>query len=128
MATAPHLQHGHGAETLAAQYLTAQGLRLVARNFRARVGELDLVLTEGHILVIVEVRARRRTNVSTPAGSIYRSKCRRVIGATHYFLLDHRQFAHWPVRFDVVEITGELTHPTIRWSRGAFTVDDVVGR
>jgi putative endonuclease len=116
------------AEALAARYLANQGLLLLTRNFRARVGELDLVMTAQNVLVVVEVRARRKTNVATPAATINRSKQRRLIGATRYFLLRYRQFASWPVRFDVVEITGELADPVIRWSRAAFSLDDVAGR
>lgn len=127
-AGAPHLQHGIAAEALAARYLQDRGLCLLTRNFRARVGELDLVMTEGNILVVVEVRARRKSNVSTPAATINRSKLRRLVGTTRYFLLRYRQFASRPVRFDVVEITGELDNPGIRWSRAAFSVDDVAGR
>ncbi|MEO8224099.1 MAG: YraN family protein [Gammaproteobacteria bacterium] len=122
---APHLAHGREAEALAARYLVAQGLRLFARNFRARFGELDLVMTDGGVLVVVEVRARRRANVATPGATIRRGKQQRLISTTRYFLLRHRQFAAWPVRFDVVEITGELAAPVVRWSRGAFSVDDV---
>ncbi len=116
------------AEALAARYLSNQGLCLVTRNFRARFGELDLVMTERSVLVIVEVRARRKTNVTTPAATINYSKQRRLIRAARYFLLRYRQYATWPVRFDVVEITGELTDPVIRWSRAAFSLDDVAGR
>lgn len=125
---ARHLVHGKDAEALAARYLADRGLALVTANFRARVGELDLVMTERGVLVVVEVRARRRTNVATPAATVGRGKQRRLIRATSYFLLRHRQFAQWPVRFDVVSVTGELADPEIRWSRAAFTVDDVAGR
>jgi putative endonuclease len=122
---APHLAHGRAAEALAARYLGERGLSLVVSNFRARFGELDLVMTERHVLVVVEVRARRRTTVAMPGATIQQGKQRRLIGATRYFLLRNRQFAAWPVRFDVVEITGELDAPVIRWSRAAFTLDDV---
>ena len=125
---ARHLVHGKAAETLAARYLEDHGLALVTANFRARVGELDLVMTERGVLVVVEVRARRRANVATPAATVRHGKQRRLIRATGYFLLRHRQFAHWPVRFDVVSVTGELADPEIRWSRAAFTLDDVAGR
>ena len=128
MPGAPHLQHGAAAEALAARHLSDHGLRLVMRNFRARFGELDLIMTERNVLVIVEVRARRKTNVTMPAATITHSKQRRLIGAARYFLLRYRQYASWPVRFDVVEITGELTDPRIRWSRAAFSLDDVAGR
>ena len=125
---AGHLEHGAAAEALAARYLKDQGLRLLTCNFRARIGELDLVMTDGDVLVIVEVRARRKSNVATPAATINRSKQRRLIGATRYFLLRYRQYASRPVRFDVVEVIGELANPIVRWSRAAFSLDDVAGR
>ena len=91
------------------------------------MGELDLVMTDDNVLVVVEVRARRNATFTTPGATIARVKQRRVISATRYFLLRHRQFAGWPVRFDVVEISGELADPVIRWSRAAFYVDDRTG-
>jgi len=130
---ARHLEHGSAAESLAARYLADRGLDLLTRNFRCRSGELDLVMTERVapdrlILVVVEVRSRRRVTVATPGATIYRSKQRRLVIATQYFLLRYRQFARWPVRFDVVEVTGELADPDIRWTRAAFSVDDVACR
>lgn len=125
---ARHLQHGAAAEALAARYLAGQGLAPLARNFRCRFGELDLVMKHGKVLVVVEVRSRRRTNVTTPGATIDRGKQHRLIGATRFFLLRFRQFADWPVRFDVVEITGDLADPVIRWSRAAFSLDDVAAR
>ncbi len=122
-----HLEHGRAAEALAARYLADRGLALLLSNFRARVGELDLVMTDDNVLVVVEVRARRNSSVATPGATVDRGKQRRVISATRYFLLRYRQFAHWPVRFDVVEVSGELADPVIRWSRAAFSVDDRPG-
>jgi len=123
-----HLLHGQAAEALAARHLATQGLQPVARNFRCRFGELDLVMLQGGVLVVVEVRSRRRTAVATPAATVGWRKQRRLVGATRYFLLRHRQYADWPVRFDVVEVIGELAAPTLRWNRAAFTLDDMAAR
>ena len=120
---AGHLVHGASAEAEAARYLVDQGLELLTTNFRCRFGELDLVMRDGKVLVVVEVRSRRRTNVTTPEATVGRQKQRRLIGATRYLLVRYRQFADWPVRFDVVAITGELEKPEIRWFRSAFTLD-----
>jgi putative endonuclease len=124
----PHLAHGAAAEALAARHLESRGLTLVARNFRCRFGELDLVMADGPVLVVVEVRSRRRTTVATPAATVTRGKQRRIIGATRFLLTRFRWLAERPVRFDVVEVTGELASPTVRWWRAAFTLDDVAGR
>lgn len=125
---ASHLLHGQAAEALAARYLTTRGLEPIARNFRCRFGELDLVMLHGKVLVVVEVRSRRRTVVATPAATVGWRKQRRLVGATRFFLLRHRQYGGQPVRFDVVEVIGELEAPTLRWNRGAFTLDDMAAR
>jgi putative endonuclease len=122
-----HLRHGAGAEAVAAGYLAGQGLEAVARNFRSRFGELDLVMTHGPVLVVVEVRSRRNPAWVSPAATVNRGKQRRIVGATRYFLLRHPRFAGWPVRFDVVEVTGDLSSPGVRWHRAAFSLDDVAG-
>jgi putative endonuclease len=125
---ASHLEHGKNAEQLAARYLARQGLSLVASNHRARVGELDLVMREGHVLVIVEVRARHSTRITTPEATIDRHKQRRIVRATQHFILCNRQYRDWPLRFDVVGVTGALDAPQISWIRAAFRLDDMASR
>ncbi len=125
---ARHLEHGRSAEQLAAAYLVRQGLTLVASNHRARVGELDLVMREGQTLVIIEVRSRTSTRVATPAETVDRHKQRRIILATQHFILQNRCYRDWPLRFDVVAVTGELVTAEIRWIRAAFTLNDMASR
>lgn len=125
---ARHLEHGKNAEQLAARYLVQRGLTLVASNHRARVGELDLVMREGHTLVVVEVRARHSAQRATPAETIDWRKQRRIIRATQHFILCNRQYREWPLRFDVVAITGALDAPQIHWIRAAFRLDDMASR
>ncbi len=127
-AVALHLEHGRTAEQLAARYLRDQGLVLVASNHRARVGELDLVMRDGQTLVIVEVRSRSSTRVATPAETIDRYKQRRIVLATQHFILRNRHYSEWPLRFDVVGITGQLDAAQITWIRDAFTLDDMARR
>ncbi len=125
---ARHLEHGRSAEQLAAAYLVRQGLTLVASNHRARVGELDLVMREGQTLVIIEVRSRTSARVATPAETVDRHKQRRIILATQHFILQNRCYRDWPLRFDVVAVTGELVTAEIRWIRAAFTLNDMASR
>ena len=125
---ASHLEHGKNAEQLAARHLVAQGLTLVASNHRAKVGELDLVMREGHVLVIVEVRARYSAQKTRPEATIDRHKQRRIILATQHFILCNRQYRDWPLRFDVVGITGALDAPQISWIRAACSPVVMAGR
>lgn len=105
---------GAAAEDRAAAYLTQQGLKLVARNFRCRGGEIDLIMRDGASLVFVEVRARARADFGGAAASITAAKQARIILAARHYLAQHRVDA--PCRFDAVLIqSGQL-----QWLRAAF--------
>jgi putative endonuclease len=74
------------------------------------------------------VRARHSAQRATPAQTIDRHKQRRIIRATQHFILCNRQYRDWPLRFDVVGITGTLDAPQISWIRAAFSLDDMASR
>jgi putative endonuclease len=109
---------GGDAEERAAQHLRAAGLRLLHRNYRCRMGELDLVAREGGTLVIVEVRLRSSSRFGGAAASITHAKRRRIVRATRHLLARYPSLQKWPVRFDAV-LVGAPSGP-IEWLRGAF--------
>jgi putative endonuclease len=115
---------GRGAEDAAARYLEARGLTVLARNYRTRAGELDLVAREGRCLVFVEVRARRSGAFGTPAETVgARKRARLVAAAAHY--LQASAGAHPPpCRFDVLSVSGVTPDTRIEWLRDAFTAGD----
>ena len=110
-------QSGKDAEDSACDYMLRQGLRLLARNFRTRRGELDLVMLDGETLVIAEVRSRSHAGFGGALASIGVRKRDRIIHATRQLLAQRPALANRPVRFDVIalEPTGKL-----HWVRGAF--------
>ena len=61
-------QVGDEAERAAERFLIAQGLKLVERNFRTRLGEIDLIMREGESLIFVEVRLRKNNDFGGAAG------------------------------------------------------------
>ena len=105
---------GADAEDRALHYLQRQGLTLVQRNFRARGGEIDLVMRERDLLVLVEVRKRSSARYGDAAESVDARKRGRIVLAAQHYLL--RWASPPPCRFDVVAIDGE----TIEWLKGAF--------
>ena len=114
-------QRGAWAERLACGYLRQRGLTLLTRNFRARGGELDLVMREGDTLVFVEVRYRRGGAGPDAAESIDRRKRQRLLHAGARYLQQHApRDAPPPCRFDVVAVSGGRECPAIRWLQGAF--------
>ncbi|HTT02058.1 MAG TPA: YraN family protein [Steroidobacteraceae bacterium] len=112
---------GAAAEQLAAQLLTAAGLCVLTRNYRRRLGELDLVARDGDVLVIVEVRTRSTDAYGGGAASIDAIKRRRIVRATQLLLQQRTELARLPVRFDAV-VVGALdsTTPRLEWIKHAF--------
>lgn len=94
---------------------------MLARNFRSRGGEVDLVMAEGRTVVFVEVRSRTRANPVEPVATVTPLKQARIVRAAQWFLLRHPRFASHPCRFDVVGVTGTLEQHELTWLRAAFT-------
>lgn len=114
-------ESGHRAEELAAQYLRAQGLEILARNYRRRVGELDIVARESQVLVVAEVRTRASAAFGGAAASVGWRKRARITRAASALLQQHPELARLPVRFDVLVVNDPLgPAPQIEWLRHAF--------
>ena len=114
-------ERGAAAEELAAAFVAAQGAELVVRNFRCRLGELDLVAMQGRVLIVAEVRTRSSEAYGGAAASIDARKQRRIIRATQRLLLERRELSCFPVRFDVIVVSGiGSAAPRIEWLKHAF--------
>jgi putative endonuclease len=115
------LERGRLWESRAAVYLEGQGLAILARGYRCRLGELDLVCREERQLVIVEVRARSANAFCSAVETIGPHKRRRIIQATRHLLMRHTEWQTATVRFDVVAFDGiDAAEPRVQWIRNAF--------
>ena len=112
--TSPAQLAGADSEERAAAYLAARGLAIVSRNYRTRLGEIDVIAREGEVLVFVEVRMRSESRFGGALESVTPRKQRRIASAAQMYL---RQFPRAPrCRFDVIALdAGE-----IRWLKAAF--------
>jgi putative endonuclease len=112
---------GRHWEGVASEYLAGHGVRTLLRGYHCRAGELDLVCADGGYLVVVEVRARRKTSFASAKDSVDGFKQRKILLATRHLLMRHPEWHHRPLRFDVVAIDGiESETPVIKWIRQAF--------
>jgi putative endonuclease len=111
---------GRAAEDAALALLQARGLSLLARNYRCRLGEIDLVMRDGDALVFVEVRARGSQQHGGAAASVDAHKQRRIQRAARHYLMTHPHAAELPARFDVVAISGPDGENDTLWIRAAF--------
>ena len=111
---------GARAEQIALEYLQGRGLTILERNYRRRLGEIDLVALDQGVLVIAEVRTRTSAAYGGAAASITRIKQRRIRAAAQ-LLLQHRDYAALPVRFDVLIVDAAASAaPQVNWLRHAF--------
>lgn len=111
---------GQAAEDIAYDYLQKQGLQLVDRNYRCRMGEIDLIMQEGNVRVFVEVRARKNNLFGGSLASVTYSKQTKLRRAANFYLQQNFFTENTPCRFDVVAITSPAINPLIEWVKNAF--------
>lgn len=95
-------ESGQAGENSALEYLRAQGLLLVERNFSCRAGEIDLIMKDRDTLVFVEVRKRGKSRFGTALDSIGKSKQAKLARTAQYYLQKIRKTP--PCRFDAVTL------------------------
>ena len=108
---------GQEAEDAACRFLKGHGYDIVARNWRCRFGEIDIVARDGPVLVFVEVKARTGTGHGGPEAAVDRHKQRRLITTAGHFLA--QTGCELAARFDVVTFVDGV--PAL--IRDAFVVD-----
>jgi putative endonuclease len=110
---------GSHEEARAADHLVSIGYQILARQYRSRVGEIDLVARDGDEVVFVEVKARRSNAYGYPEESVTESKLQKILRMGEYFLREHK-CTEAPFRIDVIAIEGQgyqakLTHLKRVW-------------
>jgi len=112
-------------EELALAHLQAHGLKLITRNYRCKMGEIDLVMLDGATLVLTEVRYRASTDYGGAAASVDWRKQRRLANAAEHLLMKRADLKRYPARFDVIAITAAADRTTaakVDWIKRAFTL------
>ena len=102
---------GKKGEDRAVQALELAGLSIIARNFRSKAGEIDIIALDGETLVFAEVKAWSAYSMENLHYSLNSKKQRRIIETAKYFLSVYRQYNGRAIRFDVVFVGKEaVTH------------------
>ena len=105
------VNRGKKGEDRAVQALETAGLSIIARNFRSRAGEIDIIALDGETLVFAEVKAWSVYSIENLHYSLNAKKQRRIIETAKYFLSVYRQYYGKAIRFDVVFVGKEaVTH------------------
>ena len=114
---------GKIGEDLACRELERRGYAVIARRYRRRGGELDIIARDGHTLVFVEVKARSGRRFGEPADAVTALKRRRLMQLAQEYVVRNR-FADCPCRFDVVSIDVDPDEPVIEVYQNAFALTD----
>ena len=109
-------RQGSHYESLAAAHLVSEGMTILERNFRSRMGEIDLIAKDGETICFVEVKGRRDDVFGDPSEAVNAAKQMVIRRTAQWYLMKNRLPEDTPCRFDVVSICGS----EVRLIRDAF--------
>ena len=117
---------GIAQEAKAARFLRSQGLRLLARNYRSRFGEIDLIMSDANTVVFVEVRFRQGNKFGGALSSVTPAKQKKIRLTAACYLQSHPRLANHSCRFDVIGLsqtsakTASASEIDFDWIKSAF--------
>jgi putative endonuclease len=111
---------GEEGEELAIKFLKKNGYRIIQRNYRTPIGEIDIIARDGETMVFVEVKTRESMRYGLPFESIGLRKRQRISNVAALFLRRFKEIP--PCRFDVVSICYEDGRPRVDLIKGAFDI------
>lgn len=90
-------------EDFAEKYILSQGFVVIQRNFRTKIGEIDIIAKDGKYIVFIEVKARKSINFGYPREAVNRNKQIKIKDVASIYLLQNRK-CDMHIRFDVIEV------------------------
>jgi putative endonuclease len=114
---------GDSYEDKAIDILTTKGLRILARNFSRKTGEIDIIALDKTCVVFFEVRVRSNPSYAGAAASVDRRKQQRIIRTAQLYLRANPMRSQSPCRFDVIAFEPRQSDSelSVNWIRSAFT-------
>jgi len=115
-----HIDLGAEGEKLAVEYLAQNGYKIIKRNYRCKMGEIDIVALDKDILCFVEVKTRASEEQGHPLESITPAKQRKLSLVALNYLQEHEMLHLQEARFDVVSILEDFGELKIDIIQNAF--------
>ena len=109
---------GLKGENKAAEYVEKNGISIISRNYRSRKGEIDLIGTDGPVIIFFEVKTISSNDFDTIEYLIDRKKQERIIMVAREFLFKNKKYNSMLIRFDILYINNEKDE--IRHIKNAF--------
>jgi len=98
-----NIEKGKLGEEIASKYIISKGGKVIEKNYRTKMGEVDIIAKLNGELVFVEVKSRSNINYGYPAESVNYKKKRKITNVAKYYILDN-SLENLSIRFDVIEI------------------------
>ena len=98
-----NIEKGRLGEEIALKYIISKGGTIVEKNYRTKMGEIDLIVKMNGELVFIEVKSRSNINYGYPCEAVNYKKKRKITNVAKYYILDN-SLEDISVRFDVIEI------------------------
>ena len=112
---------GNAGENFAANYLESHGYKIIAKNFRVRSAEIDIIAEIDDVIIFVEVKTRSNIKHGLPVEAVNFRKQQKIIEAAGVFL-QNENFCDKACRFDVIEIYSDGVNFSARHIENAFEV------
>ena len=112
-------EFGRKAEAIAVRQLKKAGYKIISKNYRTRIGEIDIIAKDGKTIVFVEVKARKTSRFGHPKQAVTYQKQRKISMVALEYLKSNGQ-TNSKARFDVVAMTGLSVNPKIEVIKNAF--------
>lgn len=119
--TKERISKGKMGEDIAAAFLVKEGYKILERNFRCPLGEIDIVALDKGTLAFVEVKTRSSNSFGLPEEAVNHRKMHQMAKAAQFYISRKRLFSN-PARFDVVAVTLANGKEEVRLIRNAFEI------
>ncbi len=110
---------GKKGEDTAAEFLKKNGCTILERNFRNRIGEIDLIVSEGDVIVFVEVKTREKGGAVSPREAVTSAKQKTLSRVAESWIKSKKKQGT-RARFDVIAILSDRNTSQVEWVKNAF--------
>jgi len=116
------LEFGKAAEKEAAEFLKTKGYKIIHRNYKTKLGEIDIIAEHKKVICFIEVKARHSLYLGEPQEAVSEKKQRQISKVALYYLKTNR-LLNRPARFDVLALLYTHNLPKISLITNAFELN-----
>ncbi len=107
-------------EDLACDYIKQQGGKIIERNYRALRGEIDIIARDENYICFIEVKYRTGEKYGDPEEAVTYAKKKQICKISKLYLYSKFKSLEFPIRYDVIALSGIDDAISIRWHKNAF--------